>query len=121
VLEIGDILISPTKPSRQDLQELDRFIRVARAKSVPHIVVFNEATRETTGEIAQLQEEFSRFAPFLPIAMQQLSAYRRVYALGRGVLEIRGPDSAKDNFSRVFNQIAIVVAQAHAERVLALP
>ena len=120
VLEIADILISPAKPSRQDLQELERFMRVARATDTPHLVVFNEATREMTGEIAQLQEEFSRFAPFLPIAIQQLSSYRRVYGLGRGVLEIRGPDPAKDNFGRVFRQMAAVVAQAHAQRVSVL-
>jgi chromosome partitioning protein len=120
VLEVADILISPSKPSHQDLSELDRFIRVAKARGVPHVVVFNEATRELTGELARLREEFSRFAPFLPVAIQQLSAYRRVYAHGRGVLDISGAHPAKQNFERVFEKLAQVIAEAHAQRVAVL-
>lgn len=117
VLEIADILISPTKPSHQDMSELYRFIDVAEAKGVPHFVVFNETTREMTREIARLQQEHDRFAPFLPIAIQQLSSYRRVYPFGRGVLEIRGDDDpAKANFSRVFECLRRIIEGAHAER-----
>jgi hypothetical protein len=52
---------------------------------MPHPVVFNEATREATVEIDRLKQEFAEFAPFLPIALRQLSSYRRVYPYGRGV------------------------------------
>lgn len=121
VLSIADILISPSKPSLLDIPELDRFISVAKARNVPHIVIFNEATREVTAEHERLQKQFSEFAPYLPIAIQQLSAYRRVYAYGRGVLEITGPEPAKENFTRVFTEIAAVIASAHAQRVALLP
>lgn len=121
VLDIADILISPSKPSHADMSELDRFINVAKARKVPHIVIFNEATREMTAEHGQLQQRFSEFAPYLPIAIQQLSAYRRVYAHGRGVLEIIGPEPAKQNFARVFSKIDDVIAKAHAQRVALLP
>ena len=116
ILEIADILVSPVKPSPQDLSELDRFIRVARVKGVPHLVAFNEATREQSGELELLRRQFSQYAPFLPIAMQQLVSYRRVYAHGRGVLDIAGPDPAKENFERVFAGIAEAVAAAHEQR-----
>lgn len=120
VLSIADILISPSKPSHLDMPELERFISVAKARNVPHIVIFNEATRETTAEHERLQVEFAQFAPYLPIAMQQLSAYRRVYAHGRGVLEIVGSEPAKENFARVFAKMAQVIAKAHAQRVALL-
>lgn len=115
VLAIADILISPAKPSYQDLSELDRFIRVAKAKATPHLVVFNEATRETTGELSQLVEEFSRFKPFLPTAIQQLAGYRRAYAFGRSVLEYKQAHPAKENFGRVFKQIDAVINQVRAK------
>ena len=115
VLAIADILISPAKPSHQDLSELDRFIRVAKAKATPHLVVFNEATRETTGELAQLVEEFSRFKPFLPTAIQQLAGYRRAYAYGRSVLEYKQAHPAKENFGRVFRQIDAAINQVRAK------
>lgn len=121
VLDIADILISPSKPSPFDLPELDRFISVAKARNVPHIVIFNEATREMTVEHERLQEAYAQFAPYLPIAVQQLSAYRRVYAHGRGVLEILGPEPAKENFARVFAMAVQVIAEAHAQRVALLP
>jgi chromosome partitioning protein len=121
VLGIADILISPSKPSPLDMPELDRFISVAKVRNVPHIVVFNEATRETTAEHERLQEAYAQFAPYLPIAIQQLSAYRRVYALGRGVLEILGPEPAKENFARVFARMRQVIVEAHAQRIALLP
>lgn len=120
VMAIADILISPSKPSHLDILELDRFIRVAKASDVPHIVVFNEATREITAEHEQLQRQFSQFAPYLPIAVQSLTSYRRVYAYGRGVLEITGVEPAKENFARVFAELSAVIATAHAQRVALL-
>lgn len=114
VLDVADILLSPVKPAEQDLLQLGRFIRVARARNVPHLTIFNEATREATTELTQLAEKFARFAPFLPLAMQQLASYRRVYAFGRGVLDISGPDPAKDNFGRIFPLIEAAINKAHA-------
>ncbi|KFC68182.1 putative ParA protein [Devosia sp. LC5] len=119
VLAVADILISPAKPSHQDLSELDRFIRVAKAKATPHLVVFNEATRETTGELSQLVQEFSQFKPFLPTAMQQLAGYRRAYAYGRSVLEYKQAHPAKENFCRVFRQIEAAISQARANAGMA--
>lgn len=115
VMAIADMLISPTKPSHQDLFELDRFIQVAKAKKIPHLVVFNEATREMTLELAQLVDEFARFKPFLPTAIQQLTAYRRAYAYGRSVLEYKGPHPAKQNFERVFTQIDAAIDRVRAK------
>lgn len=115
VLAIADMLISPAKPSHQDLSELDRFIKVALAQNTPHLVVFNEATREMTGELGQLVREFARFKPFLPTAMQQLTGYRRAYAYGRGVLEYKGAHPAKVNFGRVFGQIDTAIQNARAK------
>lgn len=115
VLAIADIMISPTKPSWLDMNELGRFIRVAQARYVPHLVVFNEATREMTGEMRELVKQYGEFGPYLPIAIQDLTSYRRVYALGRGALEITGTDPAKDNFGRAFPRIAAEVARAHED------
>lgn len=115
VLAIADIMISPTKPSWLDMNELGRFIRVARARGVPHLVVFNEATREMTGEMRELVNQYGEFGPYLPIAIQDLASYRRVYALGRGALEIRGTDPAKENFGRAFPRIAAEVTRAHED------
>lgn len=115
VMAIADMLISPAKPSHQDLSELDRFVRVAKAKSVAHLVVFNEATREMTAELGQLVEEFAQFKPFLPTAMQQLAGYRRSYAFGRSVLEYKGAHPAKENFDRVFRQIDMAINQSRAK------
>lgn len=114
VLAIADILLSPAKPSYQDMTELGCFIEVARARNVPHLVVFNEATREVTGELAQLAAEFAQFRPYLPTAIQQLTGYRRSYAFGRSVLEYRGDHPAKQNFARVFRQIDMAIRQARA-------
>lgn len=119
VMAIADMLISPAKPSHQDLSELDRFVRVAKAKNIPHLVVFNEATREMTGELGQLVKEFARFKPFLPTAMQQLTGYRRAYAFGRSVLEYKGAHPAKENFDRVFRQIDMAIHQAREKAGMA--
>ncbi len=119
VLAIADILISPAKPSHQDLSELGRFVQVARATTVPHLVVFNEATREMTSEMARLMSQFSQFKPYLPTAIQQLSGYRRAYAFGRGVLEFRGDHPAKANFARVFSQLDAAINMARAKRGMA--
>lgn len=116
ILDISDILVSPVKPAHQDLLELGRFIRVARARDVPTIAVFNEATRGKTAELKQLAAAFKAYGPFLPVAMQQLSSYRRVYPFGRGVLEIGREDPAKENFARVFAALGRAVDRAHAER-----
>lgn len=121
VLAVADILISPAKPSLQDLPELERFIRVAKAKNIPHLVVFNEATREMTGELAQLAEKFAHFRPYLPVAMQQLTGYRRAYGHGRSVLEYMGEHPAKENFSRVFKQIDAAISSARARSGITRP
>lgn len=113
LLEVVDMLISPTKPAHPDLIELGRYIDVARAKGVPHVVVMNEATRETSDEIARLQETFAKYGPFLPTAIQQLAHYRRVYAFGAGVLELKRDLPAKLNFWKVFLQIRKLVDRAH--------
>ena len=115
VLAIADIMISPTKPSWLDMSELGRFIRVAQAKGVPHVVVFNEATREASGELKRLVERFPQYGPYLGAAVQQLMSYRRAYALGRGVLEYKSKDDpAKINFARVFEKIDAAVTRARA-------
>lgn len=119
VLALADILISPAKPSHQDLSELGRFIQVARATNLPHLVVFNESTREMTSEMARLMSQFSQFKPYLPTAIQQLSGYRRAYAFGRGVLEFHGDHPAKANFVRVFRQLDAAINQARAKRGMA--
>ncbi|MCP8885033.1 AAA family ATPase [Devosia sp. XJ19-1] len=121
VMAIADMLISPAKPSHQDLSELDRFVRVAKVRNISHLVVFNEATREMTGELGQLVKEFARFKPFLPTAIQQLAGYRRAYAFGRGVLEYKGAHPAKENFDRVFRQIDMAIQQARAKSGLVQP
>ncbi|MGN6685634.1 MAG: ParA family protein [Devosia sp.] len=120
VMDVVDLLVSPSKPTHQDMQELGRFIRIAQARQVPHLVVFNETTREATAEIEGLKQEFAEFAPFLPIAVQQLSSYRRVYPFGRGVLEIKASDPAKENFARVFDCLRIEIERAHSQRVAVL-
>jgi chromosome partitioning protein len=120
LIAVADILISPSKPSQQDLQELACFIRVAKAKGVPHIVILNEATREATDELARLVAEFSQFKPYLPVAIQQLTGYRRAYSLGRSVLEYNGAHPAKENFRRVFTQIDAVIRKARANAGMAL-
>lgn len=113
LLEVVDLLISPTKPAHPDLLELGRCIDVAHAKGIPHVVVMNEATRETSDEIAELQETFAKYGPFLPTAIQQLAHYRRVYAFGAGVLELKRDLPAKLNFWKVFLQIRKLVDRAH--------
>lgn len=105
VFSVVDVLVSPAKPSLQDLDELHRFIDVAKATGTPHVVVFNEATREATSELAAFVKQFAHCKPFLPTAIQQLSAYRRVYARGRSVLEFPQTHPAKQNFERVFSQL----------------
>ncbi|HVY15702.1 MAG TPA: ParA family protein [Rhodopila sp.] len=120
VMEVVDLLVSPSKPTHQDMQELGRFIRIAQARQVPHLVVFNEANREATAEIEGLKQAFAEFAPFLPIAMQQLSSYRRVYPNGRGVLEIQTSDPARENFARVFDGLRGEIARAHSQRMALL-
>lgn len=112
VLDCADILISPAKPSRQDLSELGRFVRAAQARKCPHVAVFNEATRESTEEMIGLRAEVAEYGPFLPIAIQQISSYRRIYGYGRGVLDIRPPDPARANFEKVFPTIS---ARSRAE------
>ncbi len=117
VLDCADILISPAKPSRQDLSELGRFVRAAQARKCPHVVVFNEATRESTEEMIGLRAEFAEFGPFLPIAIQQISSYRRIYGYGRGVLDIRPPNPARANFEKVFPTISAAIERAHELRM----
>lgn len=114
VMSIADLLISPAKPSHQDLLELDRYIRLAEAKGVPHVVIFNEATRESSAELRQLVQEFSRFKPFLPVALQQLQGYRRAYSFGRSVLEYRPGHPARENFIRAFDRIDAVIMRSRA-------
>jgi chromosome partitioning protein len=113
LLEVVDLLISPTKPSHLDMLELGCYIDVARAKGVPHVVVMNEATRETSEEISGLQQRFAEYGPYLPTAMQQLADYRRSYAFGSGVLELKRDLPAKLNFWKVFLQIRKLVDRAH--------
>lgn len=117
ILDISDMLVSPVKPAHQDLLELGHFVHVARVRDVPTIAVFNEATRESTVELKQLAAAFKAYGPFLAVAMQQLSSYRRVYPFGRGVLEIGREDPAKNNFAQVFAALERVVEKAHAEKV----
>lgn len=114
ILQVADILIAPSKPSRQDLPELEQGIPMADAHGVPHIVVFNEATREWTGELEGFSEEFSQFGPFLPVAMKSLVGYRRAYAHGAGVLEYRCAEEAKENFDRVFRALSGLIEKSHS-------
>lgn len=113
ILQVADILIAPAKPSRQDLPELEHGIPMADAHGVPHIVLFNEATREWTAELEGYSQEFSRFGPFLPVAMKSLVGYRHAYGSGAGVLEYRYSEEAKENFTRVFEALSVVIEEAH--------
>lgn len=113
ILQVSDILIAPSKPSRQDLPELENGIPMAEAHGVPHVVVFNEATREWTAELGHYADEFHRFGPFLPVAMKGLVGYRHAYSHGRGVLEYRRAEEAKVNFARVFQALSQVIEHAH--------
>lgn len=114
ILQVADILIAPAKPCRQDLPELEQGIPMADAHGVPHIVLFNEATREWTAELEGYREEFSQFGPFLPIAMKSLVGYRHAYGSGAGVLEYRYAEEAKVNFARVFQALSGIIEEAHA-------
>lgn len=116
-MDVADILICPAKPSHSDLAELGRLIGPANARGLPHLVVFNESTRERTRELDQLRDEFSRFGPFLPVAIQQLADYRRLYAFGRAALEIVGDRPVKSNFRNVFQGVNRAVTAAHGRRV----
>lgn len=113
ILQVADILIAPAKPSRQDLPELENGIVMADAHGVPHVVLFNEATRAWTAELEGFREEFGQFEPFLPIAMKSLIGYRHAYANGAGVLEYRRAEEAKLNFDRVFQAVSGVIEKAH--------
>lgn len=112
ILPVCDILVAPSKPSHQDLPELERTIPVSEAHAVPHIVVFNEATREWTEELAGLAQEYSHFGPFLPVAMKSLVGYRHAYGKGAGVLEYRYEAEAKINFRHVFDALESVIEEA---------
>lgn len=112
ILPVCDILVAPSKPTHQDLPELERSIPVSDAYAVPHIVVFNEATREWTEELAGLAKEYSRFGPFLPVAMKSLVGYRHAYGNGAGVLEYRHEAEAKINFRHVFDALESVIEDA---------
>ncbi len=119
VIQLVDLLISPTKPTHLDMPELERLIRVSRAKLVPHVVVFNEGSRETTLEIEQLRHQYAGVGPFTPTAMRHFQQYRRAYARGLGVLNLRGEHPAKANFQRVFAELSAAINNAHREWVSA--
>lgn len=116
ILSASDILVSPTKPCDQDMGQLHKYIGVADAMGVPHVVVFNEATRDWTAELDDLAQRYAVCGPFLPVAVQQLAAYRRIYSYGRGVAEIRGVHIAKANFDQMFRALLEVIDAAHAKR-----
>lgn len=113
ILSVSDILIAPLSPSPMDLPELGNYARIADALGVPHIAIFNQATREWTAELDLLAQRYAEHGPFLPVAIRHLQTYRRVYSVGRGVAEISGAEMAKANFGRVFDALLPVIQAAH--------
>jgi cellulose biosynthesis protein BcsQ len=115
VLEHADLVLIPAQPSMPDLQETNRFTRIAKAARVAWTVVPTRVKREDSLRTREYINQYSSVGKIAPVHTGDRVSYQDAYLHAQGVTEFAPKSIAAWEMTRLRDHVEACLSEVRDE------